>query len=101
MQTKPQERQKKVMENNSCMEKIKEIQEGQVGHWRELGKDSFIFFIWREGLHSNQGPQQLWASVTSHLGDPPGCSGDQSKCDLCMSDSQYTGTLTVLIVTCK
>lgn len=34
-------------------------------------ESSFIYvFIWREGLHSDQG-QQLWASVSNHLGEPP------------------------------
>lgn len=36
IQTKPQVRQKRLS-------KIKRNPVGQVGHWRELGKDSFIF----------------------------------------------------------
>lgn len=39
-------------------------------------------------MNSNQGQQQLWASVIGHLGEAWGRSGDRSKCDLCMSESR-------------
>lgn len=73
--------------NMNMMEKKSRQEKWELGHRGQLVRTLF-FFIWREKLHSNQGQQQLWASVIGHLGEPSGFWGDQSKCDLCMSDGR-------------